>query len=483
MGDEEKFSIFARRNERRQLLVPEWELCRDAMAGGRDFVKTKYIPKYPLEYDVEYEERIKRAYYLNYTKPVVRAYTNHIFDRPIQRNLGKVGDLLARVDGGNDITAYMRKVSTQSSVLSVVGTLVDVPPTPKGIRIRSRRARLESGLLPYVRLLTPFDILDWSLDDDGKLIWIMIDDTLVLDDDPKRKRTIQNRVTVWTRNTWTRYGEKDVVLERGTHNLREVPVVLTFHGGDLDGEITAAGGLIRDIASVNRAIMNWCSLLDEIYYKQTFSQLVIPATETQGDKNQKKKAREEILEVSASRAIAYDPELGAAPAYISPSGDNARVIKEAIYDAVGEIYRMATLEKREGAKTAQSGVAKAYDLYETTHEIAAKAQGLESTENEIARLIGVWMDVDAGYEAIYPDSYDIEELETEVARGIDFVNLKASPTLARLQMEKVAMRLFPRQDMVTVRLIGAEVVKSIDDATAAAEADKTALDIMAGTGT
>ena len=53
-----------------------WKRSRDAYAGGADYIKTALI-RHVSEIELEFEERLRRAYYFNYPRAIAQRITQY----------------------------------------------------------------------------------------------------------------------------------------------------------------------------------------------------------------------------------------------------------------------------------------------------------------------------------------------------------------------------------------------------------------------
>ena len=140
------------------------------------------------------------------------------------------------------------------------------------------------------------------------------------------------------------------LLRAFENTIGEVPFIATF----LNKE---AQSFIADISIINKSLYNWCSLLDEILYIQTFSQLVVP-----GDSKQKLSEKR----VGSASAFTFDPKATHAPHFIAPDPEQGLLIIKQIDLAIMEIFRAANLEWIDSKRaTNKSGSAKNFDFQNT----------------------------------------------------------------------------------------------------------------------
>src|ERR1017187_1830621 len=161
-----------------------WEFYLSAYQGGEDFANGNNLFRYCRETLEDFTERCKRVHNLNYLEPLVGFFTNFIFADSITRRgntnekwyLNFIKNVNKR---GDDIDKFMRQVSTDAQVFGMIYILADSPtlPTtsddPEAVQpIITRQYEIDNGIQPYWVSIKPDEILDWTLDDFGKLMYV-----------------------------------------------------------------------------------------------------------------------------------------------------------------------------------------------------------------------------------------------------------------------------------------------------------------------
>lgn len=444
-----------------------WRFCRATYDGGRDWFPDN-IFRYHKEGDTEFKDRIARAYRFNHTREVVRLVTKYIFKSGVIRNTDEAPKEIKRfwkkaTLKGAAIDQLMRRVSDLSSIYGRVWVVIDsaVPET-----VVSRADELKSDASLYAYTVTPEDMLDLSWDDAGKLIWALWRMTHRDAADPVNSSgEVVPRYALWTRDGYAILEERTkkvgrqvkreiVVIRQGDNPIGVVPC---FPVDEQESDDPYdVGGLIGDIAYLDRAVANYLSNLDAIIQDQTFSQLVMPAQGLAPGEDDHKKA----LEAGTKRIFTFDGEAGR-PEFISPDASQAGVILAWVNKIIAEIYHSIGMA---GERTKQdnavgidnsSGVAKAYDFERVNSLLATKADSLERAEDEALKLAALWLGIelpkdegDQGDEhkdlVKYPDSFDVRSLydEFEIAENLSL--LEAPDEVRREQMRALVAKLFPR---------------------------------------
>lgn len=438
--------------------VAHWTFLSSTYNGGRQWFANNLF-KYLKEGKAEFDDRLARAYRFNHTREVVNLVNKHIFKAEIARNEADAKAPVARfwrraTRGGKNIDFFMKYVSQRAAVFGRVAVVVDSTNTEPVISVADAK-RVDARVFAYV--VEPIDILDMGYDDTEELVWILLREIHRDDVDPFASGELTERFRLWTRDGWAVYEVHEtarksevVEIDRGEHGLGRVPVFFA-DDQETDNPYTAPA-LIGDIAYLDRAVGNYLSNLDAIIQDQTFSQLAIPAQGLlPGDDDAK---INQITEMGTKRIFTYDGEAQSAPFFLSPDPKQVGVILEVINKIISEIYHSVGMA---GERTKQdnsvgidnsSGVAKAYDFTRLDTLLANKARSLETVENKLIELVGLYhgeiIAEDERPLVKYPESFDVRGLydEFEVASRLALID--APDTVKREQIKVLVDKIFPR---------------------------------------
>ena len=436
----------------------QWEFMERTYKGGRDWFLGNVF-KYIKEGDIEYSERVARAYRFNHTREVVDLVNKYIFKGDICRKDTEASEHVqefwkSATLSRKPITDFMKLVSKSSSTFGRIWVCTDTNQTNPNATLLAQR---QAGARVYGYVIKPQNVLDLAYDKNGDLIWVKVrefvrDDDSILDDGE-----VNTQFRLWTQEFWVLFTEVENVQSKeieyevkdwGVHNLGRVPIFPVDHN-PTDSHYVSPG-LIDDIAYLDRAVANYLSNLDSIIQDQTFSQLIMPAQGMlPGDDSQTK-----LLEMGTKRIFTYDAQAQQAPQYISPDASNAQVIMEVINKIISEIYHSIGMA---GERTKQdnsmgidnsSGVAKAYDFDRMNAMLASKARSLELAENTLCEMVDTWFGdasiVPGSYDLVqYPDNFDVRGLSDEIDLAQSLLLIQAPDQVRQQQMMTVVDKLFP----------------------------------------
>jgi len=458
-----------------------WLFLEATYNGGRDWFK-RNIFQYFKEGDKEYKDRIDRAYRFNHTREVVDLINKYLFRAQASRNTtdapASVQAFWKDVDGaGMNISDFARTVSQKASVFGCPWVIVDSTMTEVAENASEQDVADAEGRI-YAYILRPSQVRDFSWGADGKLNWLLTQETYRDDQDPfDSSGDVKIQYRLWTRQQWVLFREMkpnqkavdaskvyrtsnasvdDAALaavgnyeieDSGDHRLGFVPAIRADNVPS--DALYTVPALINDVAYLDRAVANYLSNLDAIIQDQTFSQLAIPAQNLMpGDE-----ATNKVLEAGTKRIFTFDGEGGGMPFYLSPDPKQAELIMSAIQQIINEIYHSVGLAgertKQDNAKGVDnsSGVAKAKDFERVNSLLLSKAQAMQSFELQLVTMVSAF----AGEEAQlsednelvkYPESFDVIGLWDEIDIAIKLSLIEAPIALRARQMTAISEKLF-----------------------------------------
>jgi len=471
-----------------------WTFYLDSYEGGEDYLRANYLFRHVKEDEGDFRDRIQRSYYYNFCRTVVDTYVAHIFRKA--NSIYRRGDdekdyerFLSDVDArGNSMNTFMQEqVAPAAQIFGQVFVLVDKPRF-KG-ELNSKAEERERGIRPYLAIMDPRDVMDFRLDSRGSLLWVRIREPRCPSGDPfygengsrsscpsSQKSFPEADLTrlqdgedgcvyrTWTRQQWFLHDENSNLIEADEHNLGRVPLVTVFN---VESRRYPGLGVsaISDISPINRSIYNWCSLNDEFLYRQCFNILVMP--EVPGVKRRK---------LGAGNALTYPIDASSPPHYIYPPVEPGEYLLKNIDAAIRQIYRLAVLGAVWGIDKPQSasGIARAYDLYQTNQNLVKKAKNLEQAEMEIGAIWGLWEGKKNFKPTVeYPIDFKISDVAEDLKNDFSVLQMNISESFNKALKRRAAaryMKLHPKEMQQVIEEI--ESAQEVPDAHAATKLDR-----------
>jgi hypothetical protein len=466
MANEEKKIVTI--NERTHPLynkyLEEWNFYIESALGGKDYYENEEnLFTHRLEDQAgDYQDRLERVYFLNFCNLVCSIYADYIFKEKIRRPPNDTLDSFRQnVDGrGTDINTFMNQVSYLSSVYGQVHVIVDAPYAEDlNIPLHFYKANKEQ-FDPYAVIVAPQDLRDWSVDELGNLNWVLIRSSGYEDADPLNPREDDTTFRLIARDYWAVFDAAGNELERREHKYGEVYMTTCYNSDsniDLIGE-----SLITDISRINRIIYNWCSNIDEMIERQTFSQLVMP-DDPQSDLEPKEESGDPLRKVSTATIFTFPFNSSQPPQFISPDRQQIDVIWKMIQnhrDLIYELAGLGTVGSSSKFLSQRSGISQAYQFLSINSSLAKKASKLERVENEINRLVLNWKGQDNVEEKVeYPAEFDVLSLTETMETTFQIAAQNFSTTLNVELLKALARKAAPVLPEETLN----EIYEEIDE--------------------
>ena len=423
--------------------LPQWTVFRDAYEGAAD-VMPRYLIRHEREAADIHRQRRARAYYLNYVAAVVDLHVAYLFRTPplVQPASDAAADyesFLRNADrSGTALHYVLADAARLASIYGHVGLLVDVPST-ESRPVTSEADRLNRAVRPYLVVVPPTAIVDWSVDAAGRLRWVRIAEESPDERSPfvPRGDGVAALYRTFTQHEWFLDAvEKDTAtrLASGRHDLGRVPMTFCYNGGKRPGSILGVSA-IRDIARINIAIYNWCSLLDEEVYNKCLNILLVPSAGS----------GEEIV-IGSRNVLEYDPVAGQPPSYLAPPTEPLTSILDLIQRAQGWIYRLAKLGGvRKLQETGQigSGLALKQEFLETNQALREKADHLENATKQVMDIVSLYLGRD-GFDGVvdFPEEFGVRDYEVELDLVTKMRSALRAPTAVRAAERNFCMSYF-----------------------------------------
>jgi hypothetical protein len=431
--------------------VDKWDLYRNASKGGDDFVTSDNLFSHRLEQADDYDERLERAYYLNFCDAVPNIYNAYIFKEKVERSPDdSLNPFRRNTDGrGSSISDFISKIGYFSKVFGAIHVLVDMPSVVVGKNKITKRFARENKLYPYCSIIYPHQLKDWSLDSEGNFRWVLIESEYFDDEDPDMERESKTHYKLITTTEWRIEDDEgnpakfsNGAPNKGTNELGIVPMATLYHR-DIDDD-RIGESMLKDIVHINRAILNWCSCIDEQIERQTFSQLVVP------DDGSLSEARETgddpLRRIGTASAWTFNADAKHPPSFISPNVENIQTIWGLVLDHIKEIFRLAGLiGSSEDLYTVRSGRAAQMGFLGVNSALAETAAKYQKMENDISKLAYMQLgkSPDDFEEVKYPSSFDLTALTDELDSYFRVMERNFSLTLNKTIQRNIARKAIP----------------------------------------
>lgn len=418
--------------------ISAWELITDSFLGGLAYIGKNHLFQYSKENTLSYENRKKRSVFLNHTSPIVEALTGLIFDTTPAREIPEsLKPFLEKSNERQSISEFMQEVATKS-LLCTCAVLVD-SPTFDPESIKTQADINEQGLRPYCVLYDLGQIRDFAIDEKGSLLWVLLDNSYLDDEDPfsERKKIVEYRL--WTKEYYQDFTRnkdgKVIASELVPHSLNRVPLIFVSWSDNDTGPISQT--VFEDIAIIDRKIYNLLSVEDEVIYSGAFKIFVYPGILPE------KLEKEGIGSLSF---ITYDKESSSPPSFIGPGIEDLTGLGIVVDRLSKKILQKVGLDKDQEKTGVQSGIAKSLEFREAKAFLLTGATRLEKAEVEIFELFSLWQNQDVPKDQIkitYQKKFETIDIAETVKTLLSIFDSLSYSAVKKKIAKEILNKIFP----------------------------------------
>jgi hypothetical protein len=441
--------IFSRQHEKLSKLSEKLKRIDAAYSGGDDYIKLALI-KHAAEPQMEFDERLQRAYYVNHPRRIAQIISRFMFSVEPDRKGAAENIIQDWSRTGLRADEVMLQLCTIINCFPWGWLLVDMPGTVTGISEREKQSR---KIRPYVRALKPFDVTDWSYGADGGLDWAIVAEFEIDKSNPLEPPKSTRRRRLWTRNEWVLYEQDNIInsteIARASHNLGMVPLIQV---SEPDGYGLNANHWFEDVVRISDAILNNESEAQMNIVKQMYGLLVVSEGFARSVKeledDPKKQAEVFAAAIGRSAAAWEGPEEKGITRYESPNGAVTAEIRGEIKELKQELFDTVGLALQSNSKQAQTAESKAWDSHQVEQFLAARSLILEQAEAAAWRLINLWDKSIPVPDIAYQRDFAVADLQADIAALMDLSALETGPAFARA-VRKAALNKLDEIDRIS----------------------------------
>ncbi|WP_407936758.1 YlbF family regulator [Leptospira santarosai] len=383
MADDPNKIIFERRHPDIKSRLDAYDLITDSFYGGLRYISKSYLFKYSKETPKVYDGRRERSVFLNHMAPVVETLVGLLFDKkPVREVPADLGEIIKHANNRQSFEEFFQEAATKS-LLNTCGILVDSPSFDPN-KIRTLADQRTAGLRPYLVLYEFNQIRDFSVDETGELLWILLDNTYEKDSDPFSERKKMEEYRLWTREYFQDFQKietgKIASSEKFPHAIGRIPFIFISWSDKTKTLINQT--VFEDIAVIDRKIYNYLSVADEVIYSGSFPLFIYPGNmpETVAENG-----------IASQDWLTFDPNSSNKPDFIIPGIDALDGILAFIEKLGKKILQKVGLDREEERTGAQSGKAKLLEYKVANAFLLSGATRLEKAEFECLELCRLWM--------------------------------------------------------------------------------------------
>lgn len=460
--------VFEREHPYYRATLPLWERATRAYKGGREYVR-KTLTKHPSETDEEFKYRQEHSYNINLIKYSAQKFGDYIFSKPPRRT-GASDVIVKDFDRrGKSANSVIREIFDYYTIYGLAWVFVDMPVL-NGTLV-SLDVKSKNKIRPYVNAVAPMDVPDWDYDEMGELNWIIREEYITEKTNPFTEPVRIKRRTLYTKEYWQTFdtfltaGSLNTpeahrrVSDRHYHDLGRVPVLV--YTSVLFNQYFNQPA-IDDVLTIHDAVLHSESELVTNILKQTYGQLVLPASTgviaqriksrlaqsnpnmNVNDPSVQDAIRQEVnLVLSRTKHITEDAEERNIARYIQPAGANIETIIKADDRLVNMIIRLYGFMIGTETGQRESAESKSADNISLAAQLTSIATRLEELELQVWEMLSIYDPTISVPTVIYNKNYDINELKSVIAALVELVNIDAGVNYQR-EVKRTALHVLDR---------------------------------------
>ncbi|CAB4153876.1 Portal protein [uncultured Caudovirales phage] len=376
-----------------------WMFLLQSYIGGNEYRSGGHLTKYVGETTKEYEARLSSTPLDNHCRSVISVYTSFMFRSSPERDFGTMPEsdnlkaFLEDADlDGRSMDAFMRDVAIWAAVFGHCWILTVKPQTNSA----TRADEMAQGVRPYVNLITPLTVTDWTWKREASGAYSLT----------YLKYVEETNDSFATIKEWT----QDIIITSQVNNQSREITDMTEEVNEL-GRIPAViayaarspirgfgASMISDIADAQRMIYNMTSEVEQSIRINGHPTLV----------------KTTDVEASAGAgSIALMPDgmdPGLKPYLLNVSTDITQIYTS-IDNLVNSIDKMAnTGAIRATESRTLSGVAMETEFQLLNARLAEFADNLELAEEQIWRWYALYEGTVFDGEIDYPDEFSVRDV-------------------------------------------------------------------------
>jgi hypothetical protein len=408
-------------NELYQNYFEQWQYLLESYVGGNEYRVAGHLTRYQLETDAEYRARLKTTPLENHCASVISVYNSFLFREEPERDFSQNGIsfelemFLRDADfDGRSLNMFMKDVATWASVFGHCWIIVS-KPNVGAVTVADEQAQ---GIRPYVSLLTPMAVLDWtySRQPNGRVELTYI---RYLEETTGELSTVKEWTPTEIRTQVVNV-KKDEVVEDITevNQLGKIPAVCAYNGRSIIRGFGVSD--ITDIADAQKFIYNATSEVEQSIRLDSHPSLV-KTPETQAG-------------IGAGSMIHMPDNLdpGLKPYLLEFGGASIDSIYSAIQHSIDSIDKMAnTGAVRATESKTMSGVAMETEFQLLNARLSEKADNLELAEEQMWQFWFQYMGQQWMGSVEYPGSFNIRDTGSEITQLQTAKNTATDPIVIR----------------------------------------------------
>ena len=416
----------------------EWQFRFESYVGGDEYRRAGHLTRYVNESPGEYMARCNSTALQNHCNSVISVYNSFLFRNPPTRQFGSIEGLSelesfmqdADLDGRN-FNSFIKDVATYASIFGHAWVILAKPD----VGAQTRGEEISQGVRPYVNMLSPLAVLDWS--------WQRLNNGRYVLDYFKYIEDINGEIV--TCKEWSNDFIRTVIIDEGNslvveeqvvpNGLGKIPAIITYNKRSIIRGIGISD--IADIAQSQKYIYNALSEIEQSVRLDSHPSLV--------------KTPETNAGVGAGAVIHMPDNLdpGLKPYVLDFAGASVDNILATINATVDSIDKMAnTGAVRSSQSRTLSGAAMETEFQLLNARLSEKGDALELAEEQIWRLWAEYMGYTWDGTVEYPNSFNLRDRRNDLELFTKASELPVNSALYKKNLQKQIAKTVIDDEMI-----------------------------------
>jgi hypothetical protein len=384
----------------------QWRYLLISYLGGSEYKEAGYLSRYLNETESEYKRRLEVTPLDNHCKSVVSVYNSFLFREEPERDYGsllntpELESFLKDVDyEGRDIDSFMKEVATWTTTFGHAWIMVSKP----NIGALTRQDEISNEIRPYLSLLTPLTVLDWSFSrtqsgryslDYLRYIEEINGDIVVV------KEWFVDKILTHHVN------KLEQISNKTTEEVNELGMIPAVCAYSARSTVRGVGiSQIADIADAQRFIYNCTSEVFESIRLDSHPSLVVTADVDVGT------GAGALIKMPDS----MDPNLR--PYVLDFNGAGIESIYRSIEHTIASIDKMSNMGAVRATQSKElSGVAMQTEFQLLNAKLSEMADNLELAEEQMWKIYCMYQNVQYNMTIEYPGSFNVRDTDSEISQ-------------------------------------------------------------------
>ncbi|PKL17881.1 MAG: hypothetical protein CVV49_08875 [Spirochaetae bacterium HGW-Spirochaetae-5] len=453
MTDKAKL-LATRQSDKIKDKLPIWNMIYNAYTGGKAFITKDNLFQYRIEDNYRFQKRLDRADYTNHTQQLIDMMVGFVYSNTPKRDIEeKYSYITDTIYKGKTLQSLMNMVAT-NCLKSTVGILIDAPAdTPE-----TEAERMQSGMNPYAVYYAPSQIRDFEVDDNGELLWIILDNSYMDKTDPAADPEMKDIKRLWTRSFYqdvetVKKGDKETYIlgEEIPNTLETIPFIFV-NCRDNDSDLICDSPF-EDIVIKSRLVFNIASWASEVLASSSFQLIFFPYD-----------SQQDLEAITAT----FDPASGGmadlpvvpfkatsqAPFFAGPDIDMDKFIN--MINHLSEEILSKFGMKKESKGSWESGVAKSIDFEKTEAFLKSLSLQLQECERKIVEYCGLYENKEINAKIDYHFTYEKADIDKQLNRLAMAFTIPSQNTQRKAYKEMVKLT-FPDAEGDEIDLLVSDI--------------------------